>query len=122
MNTPPEAESSGKQKPSPFKWVFCASEVLARDEIWGVRKASVESLAEVATVMPVEVRNGTLVELFRDFHDDGSRWVRIAACQALGPFIATLPTESISADLLALLAAHATEERLGLPKLIKMTL
>ena len=56
-------------------------EVLARDEIWGVRKASVESMAEVAAVMPVEVRTGQLVALFQEFHGDGSRWVRIAACQ-----------------------------------------
>ena len=56
-------------------------EVLARDEIWGVRKASVESMAEVAAVMPVEVRTSQLVALFQEFHEDGSRWVRIAACQ-----------------------------------------
>ena len=42
------------------------------------------------------------------FHGDGSRWVRIAACQALGPFIATLPTEHISADLLTLFAQLAS--------------
>ena len=82
--------------------------MLARDEIWGVRKASVESLAEVAAAMPLTVRTNQLVALFDDFHGDGSRWVRIAACQALGPFIATLPSEHISADLLTLFAQLAS--------------
>jgi hypothetical protein len=35
------------------------------------------------------VRTAQLVTLLQSFYDDGSRWVRIAACQALGPFIAT---------------------------------
>lgn len=75
-------------------------EVLARDEIWGVRKASVESLAEVSAVMPLHVRTGALERLMHDFHSDASRWVRISACQALGPFIATLPADAISTSLL----------------------
>ena len=82
--------------------------MLARDEIWGVRKASVESLAEVAAALPLEVRTGQLVPLFKSFHDDGSRWVRIAACQALGPFLATLPSATISAELLGLFTQLAT--------------
>ena len=82
--------------------------MLAQDEIWGVRKASVESLAEVAAAMPLEVRTGKLVALLHSFHDDGSRWVRIAACQALGPFIATLPSHCISSDLLGLFTQLAT--------------
>ena len=151
--SPPTSASVSAQRLLP---VF---EVLSRDEIWGVRKASVESLAEVAAVMPAEVRRaalparrpdgrrsrrphasaraararcrtparasasaapppplitpphppppphppsprlpslrvgtctcacaqvrtGQLVDLFRDFHDDGSRWVRSAPPRA----------------------------------------
>lgn len=77
-------------------------ETLARDEIWGVRKASVESLGEVSAVMALDVRTGVLEKLMHEFHADSSRWVRIEACRALGPFIATLPAESISAPLLQL--------------------
>jgi len=50
--------------------------------------------------MPLEVRTGPLEKLMHEFHSDSSRWVRISACQALGPFIATLPPEAISAALL----------------------
>ena len=89
--------------------------MLARDEIWGVRKASVESLAEVAGVMPLEVRTGALEKLMHEFHSDGSRWVRISACQALGPFIAALPSEAISADLLGLFTSLANPVCVALP-------
>ena len=61
-------------------------ETLARDEIWGVRKASVESLGEVSAVMALDVRTGVLEKLMHEFHADSSRWVRIEACRALGPF------------------------------------
>ena len=103
---PTTPRSPRSRRASPPRPVFC--KVLARDEIWGVRKASVESLAEVAAAMPLTVRTNQLVALFDDFHGDGSRWVRIAACQALGPFIATLPSEHISADLLTLFAQLAS--------------
>ena len=76
--------------------------MLSRDEIWGVRKASVESLAEVAGVMPLEVRSTKLATLLHEFHGDISRWVRISACQALGPFICTLPSEAVGSDLVSL--------------------
>ena len=77
-------------------------EVLARDEIWGVRKASVESISQVAQVLPLDVRTSSLEGLMHEFHSDSSRWVKISACQALGPFIATLPSEHISPALLSL--------------------
>lgn len=82
-------------------------DVLARDEIWGVRKACVESLSDLASVMPLDVCTGRLVTLLKSFHADVSRWVRIAACQTLGPFLATLPSSAISPALVALFAQLA---------------
>ena len=45
-------------------------------------------------------RTGQLEKLMHESLADGSRWVRISACQALGPFIATLPSEDVSTALL----------------------
>eukprot|EP00665_Eupelagonemidae_sp_cell47_P010415 gene10416-3962_t len=52
--------------------------------------------------MPLEVRSTKLATLLHEFHGDISRWVRISACQALGPFICTLPSEAVGSDLVSL--------------------
>lgn len=46
--------------------------------------------------------------LLHELYVDSSRWVRITTCQALGPFLASLPAEVISADLLLLFTQLAS--------------
>lgn len=61
---------------------------LCNDDVWGVRKSCVESMMSVACRVPFRLRlsmSQTLIKLC----DDDSRWVRISACQILGPYIST---------------------------------
>lgn len=55
-----------------------------------MRKAAVEILPDIANVCPPHVRATNLVELFKKFIIDPSKWVKLATLQCLGPFIATL--------------------------------
>ncbi|KNC51109.1 serine/threonine-protein phosphatase 4 regulatory subunit 1 [Thecamonas trahens ATCC 50062] len=75
-------------------------ESLAKDSIWGVRKACAESLVALATVVDDEVRSSVLVAHFESFVNDVSRWVRSAAFEALGPFIARFSGASLPGKLL----------------------
>lgn len=68
--------------------------------IWGVRKGCAESLVAMAeSVSPIE-RYSNLVEVFEKLADDQSRWVRSAAYQNLGPFIATFESQHVTPNLL----------------------
>ncbi|KAL3208119.1 hypothetical protein MRX96_009711 [Rhipicephalus microplus] len=55
----------------------------------GVRKACAEVFMPVSCVCSLTTRRSSLAPLFLSLLDDQSRWVRIAAYQALGPFIST---------------------------------
>lgn len=40
-------------------------------------------------ICPIEIKNGVLIDIFKKFSQDSSKWVKMAAFQYLGPFIAT---------------------------------
>lgn len=73
---------------------------LVEDEIWGVRKACCDSLVDISKYLSPELRTSRLVPLFERLTDDQSRWVRNAAFQNLGPFIATFTDGRVDPKLL----------------------
>jgi serine/threonine-protein phosphatase 4 regulatory subunit 1 len=73
---------------------------LTRDDYYRVRKACAESIVFMSKALPEDVRCESLAEVFDRFVADSSKYVRNAAFQQLGPFIATLPASSVSAELL----------------------
>ncbi|GLD93661.1 hypothetical protein PINS_up002266 [Pythium insidiosum] len=73
---------------------------LAMDDIWAVRKACAECLVSVSEALAPADRGELLIPLFENFFDDSSRWVRMAAYQSLGPFLASLERKDISDELL----------------------
>ena len=62
---------------------------LCQDELWGVRKACAEVFMSISRVVSQSKRRHDLGALFVNLLQDESRWVRMAAFQALGPFIST---------------------------------
>ncbi|XP_075734122.1 serine/threonine-protein phosphatase 4 regulatory subunit 1 isoform X3 [Rhipicephalus microplus] len=68
---------------------FHIRKMLCEDCVWGVRKACAEVFMPVSCVCSLTTRRSSLAPLFLSLLDDQSRWVRIAAYQALGPFIST---------------------------------
>ena len=72
---------------------------LAYDNVWGVRKAAVEILPDISQICSPELRSTHLVDLFQKFTQDSSKWVKMAAHQYLGPFIATLKGQNIDKKL-----------------------
>ncbi|XP_064467048.1 serine/threonine-protein phosphatase 4 regulatory subunit 1-like isoform X2 [Ornithodoros turicata] len=67
---------------------------LCEDAVWGVRKACAEVFMPVSCVCSLVTRRTNLAPLFLNLLNDQSRWVRIAAFQALGPFISTFADPS----------------------------
>jgi len=72
---------------------------LCEDGVWGVRKACADVFMPVSCVCSPQVRQTELSPLFINLLRDQSRWVRMAAFQALGPFISTFADPSITALL-----------------------
>ena len=62
---------------------------LCQDELWGVRKACAEVFMSLSRVISAGKRRTELGTIFVHLLQDESRWVRMAAFQALGPFIST---------------------------------
>ncbi|XP_071491752.1 serine/threonine-protein phosphatase 4 regulatory subunit 1-like [Diadema antillarum] len=71
-------------------------EALCEDGVWGVRKACAECFMTVSWATSKSKREQELSNLFVQLLRDQSRWVRMAAFQALGPFISTFADPSIS--------------------------
>ncbi|XP_063951520.1 serine/threonine-protein phosphatase 4 regulatory subunit 1-like isoform X1 [Lytechinus pictus] len=71
-------------------------EALCEDGVWGVRKACAECFMTVSWATSKPKREQELSNLFVHLLRDQSRWVRMAAFQALGPFISTFADPSIS--------------------------
>ncbi len=63
---------------------------LSIDNTWGVRKAAVECLPDISKLCPMTIRATELVDLFEKFAKDSNKWVKVAALQYLGQFIASL--------------------------------
>ena len=74
---------------------------LAYDNVWGVRKAAVEILPDISDISSPELRAQHLIELYKKFTQDASKWVKMAAHQYLGPFIATLKGQPIDKSLVS---------------------
>jgi len=72
---------------------------LCEDGVWGVRKACADVFMPVSCVCSPTVRQSELSPLFINLLRDQSRWVRMAAFQALGPFISTFADPAITALL-----------------------
>jgi hypothetical protein len=58
--------------------LFPVFKKLANDQIWGVRRAAVEVLPAISNLSPPEIKNGPLIELFKKFSNDSSKWVKMA--------------------------------------------
>jgi hypothetical protein len=80
---------------------------LCVDDIWGVRKAAAEALPLLARMVPLAARESQLVPILSALQDDPSHWVRNAAQQSLGPLLATLPKDALSAQLVERFCALA---------------
>ncbi|KAL6051210.1 Serine/threonine-protein phosphatase 4 regulatory subunit 1 [Balamuthia mandrillaris] len=78
-----------------------------KDDIWGVRKACAESLVPFSQVVSAEQRLNLLVPVFENLVQDTSRWVRSAANQSLGRFIATFDPSQVPPSLLQYYTAMA---------------
>lgn len=84
---------------------------LCQDELWGVRKACAEVFMSLSRVVSAAKRRQEFSTLFVNLLQDESRWVRMAAFQALGPFISTFSRADLdSAD--AAVAEMAAETQL----------
>lgn len=62
---------------------------MCEDSIWGVRKAALQVLPDIALLCPDHIKNGDLIEIFKKLSNDSSKWVKQAAFQILGKFIVT---------------------------------
>ena len=49
---------------------------LCSDHIWGVRREAVEVLPQMCKLAPDEVKNDTLLDIFKKFTKDPSKWVK----------------------------------------------
>lgn len=67
--------------------------------MWGVRKACADVFMPVSCVCSPTVRKAELSPIFVNLLRDQSRWVRMTAYQALGPFISTFADANITALL-----------------------
>merc|ERR1712123_451545 len=72
---------------------------LCVDPLFHVRKACADVFMPVSCVCSPTVRQAELSPLFINLLRDQSRWVRMAAFQALGPFISTFADPAITALL-----------------------
>lgn len=70
--------------------------VLCQDSVWGVRKACAECFVDVAMLGPSNAQQELFVRLLLGLLNDVSRWVRVSAYQALGPFIATFASDDFN--------------------------
>jgi len=73
---------------------------LTKDEIWGVKKACAESIVLLSRSTTPEARLNKLSPVYEELIKDPSRWVRNSMYQNLGPFIATLTSDTVSPQLL----------------------
>lgn len=83
------------------KRLLPAFKTLCKDDIWGVRKACAEAMVPLSRALEPSLRLSELAPLYERLCTDASKWVRAAAYQWAGTFIATLPGPKVPASLLA---------------------
>lgn len=49
---------------------------LCCDHIWGVRRQAVEVLPEMCKLASDEIKTGSLLDIFKKFTKDQSKWIR----------------------------------------------
>ena len=52
---------------------------LCADHIWGVRREAVEVLPKMCVIAPDEIKKESMIEIFKKFTKDNSKWVKQAA-------------------------------------------
>ena len=57
-------------------------------------------MPEMCKLAPADIKNGSLLDIFKRFTNDTSKWVRQAATQFLGPFIVCYKDLEISPSLI----------------------
>jgi len=75
---------------------------LSKDPVWGVRKSCADSLAFISESVNQETRVRDLLPLLEVFREDPIKWVRGALSQRLGQFIASLPSEVVTKEIVGL--------------------
>ena len=85
---------------------------LADDVVWGVRKACAESFSQLSAVVSESSRNDRMSEMFVKLLNDESRWVRLAAYQELGKFIASFTSAE---NLSTLVETEKSDEKAESP-------
>lgn len=73
---------------------------LSKDDMYRVRRACAESLADIARNVSEDIRLGVLVEIFTRLTDDPSKLVKQSILQQSGVFIATLPARAVTDTIL----------------------
>lgn len=71
---------------------------LCKDDVWGVRKGCAEIFTEIARLCQLPTRRDKLTPVFVKLLEDSTRWVKVAAYQSLGPFIATFSMDDDADD------------------------
>ena len=93
--------------------IFPLYKTLAGDMIWGVRKACAETITDISEALTAEIREGPLVQLFNQFLEDISRWVRVAASNNLGRYLYTFGPDACPASLVRLFTRLAYDSEPG---------
>lgn len=47
--------------------LFPVFKKLCNDQVWGVRRSTIEMLPQIALLCPQEIKNGILIEIFKKF-------------------------------------------------------
>lgn len=69
---------------------------LSKDSLWIVRKAAVDILPNIAELCDDETKSTVLLDIFKNFTNDSQKFVKNAAIEILGKFIALLNREMLS--------------------------
>jgi hypothetical protein len=69
---------------------------LSKDSIWFVRKDATKILPDIAKLCDDVTKSTLLIDIFKKFSTDSSKWVKIAAVQVIGQFIACLKREDLT--------------------------
>jgi len=73
---------------------------LSKDSLWTVRKATAEMLPKISSFCDNLTRSTILLEIFNNFTVDKQRYVKIAAIEIFGQFIAGLQKSSLTQSIL----------------------
>ena len=81
---------------------------LSKDDMYRVRRACAESLADIAKFVGDDIRVGVLIEIYLRLAQDPSKLVKQSILQQSGMFIASLPSRTVSEVILGHFCSMAT--------------